>query len=99
MSARDDYPDLARFVDEYEEKPHTWTEAKAALAEIDLLRAELFEEWEYNHYEHCGGPPPLHDDGSLCHWPPPPVLGLTADNYAQFEAMTADWKAPYLRRG
>lgn len=40
--------------------------------EINLLREELLSQWEYNHYEHCGGKVPC--QLPICHWPKPKIL-------------------------
>jgi hypothetical protein len=64
--------------------------------ERELLRAELFDEWCENHFEHCGRG--TLDDGHRCMWPPPPVLGLTVENRPKFEAAIADWLPAYARR-
>ena len=41
--------------------------------DIALLREELWEQWESNHFEYCSREWP-HPAGKLCHWPPPAVL-------------------------
>lgn len=40
-----------------------------------LLREELWEQWEANHFEHCDREWP-HAEGVHCSWPLPDVLGL-----------------------
>jgi hypothetical protein len=39
-----------------------------------LLREVLWEQWEYNHSEHCDRDWP-HPHGARCHWPLPELLG------------------------
>ena len=41
-------------------------------ARVAALEAELTNQWEYNHAEHCGQMPNLHP--GRCHWPKPAVL-------------------------
>jgi hypothetical protein len=45
------------------------------------LRAELRNQWEHNHSEHCDRVFP-HTDGTRCHWPVPVVLARSKDNAA-----------------
>jgi hypothetical protein len=42
------------------------------------LRRLLQEEWEANHFEHCGRDWP-HASGHICRWPPPAILNLGED--------------------
>ncbi len=49
-----------------------WKRAERAEAERDALRAELQNQWEYNHAEHCRWEWP-HE--GYCAWPLPEVLG------------------------
>jgi hypothetical protein len=51
-------------------------EVKRLTKENAKLRKELWNQWEYNHYEHCGrgdisGSKPHEGD---CYWPVPKVL-------------------------
>lgn len=59
---------------------------------LALLKAELEDEWAYNHAEHCGDPCP-HD--ASCHWPRPAVLD--DPRLADVPGITFD-EPPYLRR-
>jgi hypothetical protein len=43
-------------------------------AENAELRAELANQWEENHFEHCGRR--LHDFGEGCSWPKPSALAI-----------------------
>ena len=43
------------------------------LREIAELRGLLWEQWEFNHAEHCGGPWP-HPVNQGCYGPLPPIL-------------------------
>lgn len=54
----------------------------AALARVE---AELQEQWEYNHYEHCSDEWP-HPEGKACHWPLPVSLGGDPGVYRTYDA-------------
>lgn len=41
--------------------------------ENEQLRQALEEQWEANHFEHCGRDWP-HPTGRVCHWPRPEIL-------------------------
>lgn len=47
--------------------------AVGVLRENAELRGVLWEEWESNHFEHCGRDWP-HPKGKPCYWPPPEIL-------------------------
>ena len=40
---------------------------------IELYR-ELFEQWKYNHWEHCGGKTPPYPHDGECYWLMPTLL-------------------------
>lgn len=42
--------------------------------EVAALRDELWRQWEYNHFEHCGVRYPPWPHKGICHWPIPLVL-------------------------
>lgn len=41
---------------------------------IERLRADLLDQWESNHWEHCGHDCPDDPPLSGCHWPKPASL-------------------------
>lgn len=49
-------------------------------AEIAALTAALWDQWESNHWEHCGEWP--HDDDD-CRWPMPPALARNTTKEAR----------------
>lgn len=48
-------------------------EIESLLEENAALRAELLDQWEYNHFEHCGRTWP-HAVGQFCGWPRPDLI-------------------------
>ena len=47
------------------------------LRENAELRGVLWEQWEANHFEHCGRDWP-HPEGKSCYWPLPEILQLNS---------------------
>ncbi len=64
----------------------TYAEVHALIAEVERLRAALYEQWNYNHGEHCGCRPNFpHAYG--CQWPPLELLALVEDPRTTEEVM------------
>lgn len=47
---------------------------ESLLAENSALRAELQDQWESNHAEHCDNMDTYHRNGGRCTWPYPEIL-------------------------